>query len=319
MPLISIVVPVLNEEESIPVFLNRLRSVMPKQVEYEIVFVNDGSTDGTQNLLEHASQDNSFVHFVEFSKNFGKEIALTAGMDAAVGEAVIVMDVDNQDPVDILPEMIDLWQKGAEVVVALRKDRNSDSVWKRKSAGGFYRVFNLLTDDTKLPNGVGDFRLMDRSVVDSVLAFSERARFMKGILTWVGYRVEYVEFVRTPREIGTTKIGNLRLLSLAMNGVFNFSTKPLRVWTYIGLLSLFLSAIIGIRILWVNIAYQATPPGLVTLVFLFFMFFGVQFMGFGLMGEYLGRTYVEAKGRPLYIVRRTSTNLPKGPRRILRD
>jgi polyisoprenyl-phosphate glycosyltransferase len=302
---ISLVVPVLNEEEAIPVFIARMDEIFATpglDVSYEIVFVDDGSTDATAEILrEHASRDGR-IRMVRLSRNFGKEAALTAGLDAARGQAVIPIDVDLQDPPELIPEFIRLWRAGYDVVFGQRVDRASDSGAKRRSAGLFYRVFNRLSA-LKIEPNVGDFRLMARPVVEATLSLRERNRFMKGLFAWVGYRSIGVPYARPARSVGQTKFNYWKLWNLALDGLTSFSTVPLRIWTYAGLCVAAIAVIYTLVILTSTLLFGRDVPGYASLMVVVLLLGAVQIMSLGIIGEYLGRLYMETKQRPIYLVR----------------
>ncbi|MCL5427060.1 MAG: glycosyltransferase family 2 protein [Gammaproteobacteria bacterium] len=258
-----------------------------------------------------AAQDENVV-LVDFSRNFGKEPALFAGLSFATGDAIIPMDVDLQDPINVIPELIERWQSGADVVLAKRVDRQQDSYLKRLSAEWFYRLHNSISTPKIEPN-VGDFRLMSRSVVDAILRMPERNLFMKGVLSWVGYKTEVVSYERAARAAGSTKFNGWKLWNLAVEGITSFSTVPLRIWTYLGLGVALLSfayagwMVLG-KVLWGN-----PVPGYPSLMTAILFLGGVQLIGIGVLGEYIGRIYLEVKQRPRYVVKQvTGRALSKG-------
>ena len=231
---VSLIVPVFNEEQAISLFYQAVRRELKlDQAEVEIVFINDGSSDRTAEEVKALAQADEQVLLINFSRNFGKEPALFAGLEYASGDAVIPMDVDLQDPISVIPRLIDQWQKGADVVLAKRRDRTADSYLKRHSASLFYRVLNRIAY-TRIEENVGDFRLMDRKVVDVIRALPEHQLFMKGVLSWAGFTTVVVEYERAVRAAGTSKFNGWKLWNLALEGVTSFSTVPLRLWTYIG-------------------------------------------------------------------------------------
>lgn len=234
---LTLVVPVFNEAETINLFVDRVKQVFEKEMSVivDFLFVNDGSTDATIDILIARQKEDEQITIIDLSRNFGKEAALTAGLHAAEGEVVVPIDVDLQDPPEIILEMISKWREGYEVILGRRKNRNTDSWAKRISANWFYRLHNKIADP-KLPENVGDFRLMDRRVVDALKELPESSRFMKGIFAWVGYRTACVDYVRPGRIAGTTKFNGWKLWNFALEGVTSFSTDPLRIWTYIGFL-----------------------------------------------------------------------------------
>ncbi|HAT3780932.1 glycosyltransferase family 2 protein [Serratia marcescens] len=301
---ISLVVPVFNEEEAIPLFYQSVRQFKPFQhIDVEIVFVNDGSSDRTEEILSSLSNDDQNVKSINFSRNFGKEPALFAGLEAATGDAIIPIDVDLQDPIDVIPLLLNKWQDGADVVLAKRMDRQCDGRMKRKTAEWFYRVHNKISKPA-IEENVGDFRLMTREVVESIKLLPERNLFMKGILSWVGGNVEIVEYSRAERVAGTSKFNGWKLWNLAIEGITSFSTFPLRVWAYIGFFVASISFMYGAwmiidKVIWGN-PVAGYPSIIVSILFLG----GVQLIGIGVLGEYIGRIYIETKRRPRYIIKK---------------
>jgi glycosyltransferase involved in cell wall biosynthesis len=265
--------------------------------------VNDGSTDATLERLETLRPRNASLVVVDLSRNFGKEAALSAGLAAASGDAVIPMDADLQDPPELVVEMISIWEKGSEVVLARRSDRSADSWMKRMSARSFYKIHNALSD-VRLPEDVGDFRLLDRAAVDAVNGLPENRRFMKGLFAWVGFRTTVVEYVRAPRASGSSRFNGWRLWNLAVEAITSFSLMPLRVWTFIGagvaLLSLFYATWIVVR----TLVFGIDVPGYASLIVAILFLGGLQLIGIGIIGEYVGRGYLESKRRPAFVVRK---------------
>ncbi|ORM68751.1 glycosyltransferase family 2 protein [Pantoea rwandensis] len=298
----SLIVPVLNEEEAIPLFYQAVREFTSFQTyQVELVFINDGSTDGTEATLNKIEADDKLVKHISFTRNFGKEPALFAGLEAATGDAVIPIDVDLQDPIEVIPEMLEKWQQGADIVLAKRVDRITDSHLKRKTAEWFYKLHNKISSP-KIEENVGDFRLMSREVVENIKLLQERNLFMKGVLSWVGGKTALVEYARADRVAGTTKFNGWKLWNLALEGITSFSTFPLRIWTYIGLIVAAVSFAYGAwmlidTIFWGN-PVKGYPSIMVSMLFLG----GVQLIGIGVLGEYIGRIYIESKNRPRYIV-----------------
>lgn len=302
---LSVVVPVFNEAETIDLFIRAVDEVFAGRpdVKLEMVFVNDGSTDATLDQLLKAQTRDPRVRIVDLSRNFGKEAALTAGLETATGQVIVPIDVDLQDPPELILEMIAKWREGYEVVLAKRANRDSDTWAKRASASWFYRLHNKMADP-QLPENVGDYRLMDRCVIDALKALPESRRFMKGLFAWVGFRTAVVEYTRLERVAGESKFNGWKLWNFALEGVTSFSTDPLRIWTYLGLAVSFLSflfaAFIGLKVL----IHGADVPGYASLIVAVTFLGGLQLMGIGVIGEYLGRTYLESKRRPVYLVRR---------------
>ncbi|MCP1440460.1 glycosyltransferase involved in cell wall biosynthesis [Erwinia persicina] len=296
---ISLIVPVYNEEEAIPIFYSTVKRELTQYI-LEIIFINDGSTDSTSVIAQELAAQDDAVRLINFTRNFGKEPALFAGLEYATGDAVIPVDVDLQDPISVIPKLIEKWQSGADVVLAKRIDRSSDGHLKRKTAEWFYRLHNKISTP-KIEENVGDFRLLSREIVDNIKQLEERNLFMKGILSWVGGKTAIVEYVREERVAGVTKFNGWKLWNLALEGITSFSTFPLRVWTYLGLLVAALSFLYGSwmiieKIIWGN-SVRGYPSIMVSILFLG----GVQLIGIGVLGEYIGRIYTEVKRRPKYI------------------
>lgn len=301
---ISLVVPVFNEEDTIPIFYKAVREYEPlKEYEVEIVFINDGSKDSTENIINALAISDELVKSLSFTRNFGKEPALFAGLDHASGDAVIPIDVDLQDPIEVIPLLIEKWKNGADMVLAKRTDRSTDGHLKRKSAEMFYKLHNKISTP-KIEENVGDFRLMSRETVENIQKLPERNLFMKGILSWVGGRTEVVEYTRAERCAGESKFNGWKLWNLALEGITSFSTFPLRVWTYIGLgvsvfAFLYAAWMIVDKIIWGN-----PVPGYPSLMTAILFLGGVQLIGIGVLGEYIGRIYIETKRRPKYIIKK---------------
>ena len=298
---ISLVVPVFNEEDAIPIFYQSVRSELA-QYEVEIVFVNDGSSDGTEAIINALAVSDQLVKPISFTRNFGKEPALFAGLEHATGDAVIPIDVDLQDPISVIPHLISKWQAGADVVLAKRSDRASDSHMKRKTAEWFYRLHNKISSP-KIEENVGDFRLMSRATVENIKLLPERNLFMKGVLSWVGGRIEVVEYTRAERVAGTTKFNGWKLWNLALEGITSFSTFPLRIWTYLGLCVAGLSFLYGAWMILDTLVFGNAVRGYPSLLVSILFLGGIQLIGIGVLGEYIGRTYVEVKRRPRYILK----------------
>lgn len=303
--LISIVVPVLNEEEAVPRFLARMAAVQRRVPEhrFQYVFVNDGSTDRTIEVLTSVGKPrNSDLVILDLSRNFGKEAALTAGLDYATGDAVIPIDVDLQDPPELIPRMLDAWGEGFEVVVARRASRSSDSWLKRKTAHAFYATHNRIAEP-RIPHDVGDFRLMDRKVVDAIKRLPERRRFMKGLFAWVGFRTACVDYVRGSRQAGKTKFSGWKLWNFALDGLTGFSTVPLELAGYLGFVIACLSFLYGATLVGLALLGRIDVPGYASLLTVILFLGGLQLLSIGIIGQYLGRAYMETKQRPVYVLR----------------
>lgn len=299
---ISIACAMYNEEEAAAEFIDRISEVLhPTGEDFEIVLVNDGSSDSTLSILHARALRDSHIRVIDLSRNFGKEAALTAALDHARGDAVIFIDADLQDPPELIPQMLAQWRSGFEVVLAHRTDRNSDSWLKRKTAQAFYRVHNRMAD-WPIPRDVGDCRLIDRKVADALRCLPERQRFMKGLFSWVGFKTTTIDFVRQPRLAGRGKFSGWRLWNLAIEGITSFSTLPLRIWTYVGACIAAMAFSYGIFILVRTVILGRDVPGYASLLIAILFLGGVQLIGLGILGEYIGRIYSESKQRPLYIV-----------------
>lgn len=305
-PLVSIVTPFYNEGEGVEIFFRKMSQVLSDVPGYrfEIVCVDDGSRDNTLDKLLAAVQQYPGVKVIELSRNFGKEAALTAGIDAACGDAVVPIDADLQDPPELIPVLIERWREGADVVLAKRADRSSDSFLKRKTAQFFYRTHNLISS-LKIPENVGDFRLMDRVAVSALKSMPERQRFLKGLFAWVGFRTTVVEYVRAPRAAGATKFSGFKLWELAIEGITSFSIAPLKIWTYVGAIGAVITAGYAIYIVLRTLIQGVDLPGYASLLVAVLFVGSLQLMSVGLLGEYIGRIYLESKQRPMYLVRRT--------------
>lgn len=304
-PLVSIVCPFYNEGAGIDLFAAAIAKMSAENndVDFEVVCVDDGSTDDTLVRLKDQCGQNARWSVVELSRNFGKEAALSAGLAAARGDAVIPMDADLQDPPEVISQLIAAWRLGAEVVLAKRSDRSADSYIKRMTAAAFYRVHNRLSD-LQLPENVGDFRLMDRAVVTALGNLPERQRFMKGLFAWVGFKTVTVNYTRQLRAAGKSKFSGWRLWNLALEGITSFSTAPLRVWMYVGLAGALVTLSYGVFIVLHTLISGVDVPGYASLLVSILFFGSLQLIGLGVLGEYIGRIYLEVKQRPNYVVRR---------------
>ena len=302
---LSLVIPVFNEAEAIHLFLDRVTRVFAQMpsVSAELLFVNDGSTDATLDLLLELQYQDPRIVVIDLSRNFGKEAALTAGLHAATGDVIVPIDVDLQDPPELILEMLAKWREGYEVVLARRSNRDSDTVAKRTSARLFYTLHNKISKP-KLPVDVGDFRLMDRCVVEALKELPESQRFMKGLFAWVGFRTTHVEYARPERSAGSSKFNGWKLWNLALESITSFSTDPLRVWTYLGFAVSSMAFVYGMFIALKVIIYGVEVPGYASIFFAVTFLGGLQLIGIGILGEYLGRTYIESKRRPTFLVRR---------------
>jgi glycosyltransferase involved in cell wall biosynthesis len=300
---LSLVIPMHDEAEMLEVLFQRLDASMGQLgLDLEIVCVDDGSRDDTWALMAARAAADPRIRLVGLSRNFGKEAALTAGLDVATGDLIVPLDADLQDPPELIAEFVTLWEQGYDVIYGVRSDRSSDSRAKRWSANAFYRLFNLVAE-REIPASTGDFRLMDRTVVEALKALPERNRFMKGLFAWVGFRQVGVPYARPERAAGTSSFPYRRLFRFALDGMTSFSTAPLRVWTVVGVgsavFALLAAAAIVIRVLVVG----RDVPGYASLMVVILFAFALQMVALGVLGEYIGRMYQEVKGRPIYLVR----------------
>ena len=305
MKRISIVICCYNEEAAVDALAARLATLAQSlaRYEFETVWVNDGSDDATlERLLAlRAAHPNAVV--VDLSRNFGKEAALSAGLATASGDAVVPIDADLQDPPEVVVDLVAQWERGFEVVLARRSDRSEDSVAKRTAAGWFYRLHNLVSD-VRIPADVGDFRLLDRCVVDVINALPENRRFMKGLFAWAGFRTATVDYHRPARSAGPSRFGGWRLWNLALEGFTSFSLVPLRVWSYIGAVVALLSLLYALVVVADVLLHGREVPGVASAIVAVLFLGGLQLIGIGIIGEYLGRTYLESKRRPAYVIRK---------------
>jgi glycosyltransferase involved in cell wall biosynthesis len=300
--LVSIVVAFYNEEKTIDALFSELqRAVGQMRCRVEYVCVNDGSRDRTLALLRDKMRSIPAIRVIDLARNFGKEAAMTAGLAQARGDAVILIDADLQDPPALMPAFVAKWREGYDVVYGIRASRRADGAMKRWTARAFYALFDTLTD-VRIPAGAGDFRLLDRRAVDALLALPERNRFMKGLFSWIGFRQTGVAFVRDARVAGATKWSYWRLANFAVDGLTSFSIAPLRIASLAGVLASLIGFCYAAFLVVRTLVYGADVPGYASLMVVMMVLGGAQLLCLGLVGEYLGRLYVEAKGRPLYLV-----------------
>ncbi len=301
---LSIIVPCFNEGEGLDVFFDRLElSLLALQAyDYEIICIDDGSDDNTLEVLCRHATRNPRIIVLELSRNFGKEAALTAGIDAAIGDAVIPLDADLQHPPELIIDMVKQWENGSDVVLARRQSRETDHPFQRLVTQWFYRLHNTISE-CKIPRDAGDFRLMDKRVVEALKQLPERRRFMKGLFAWIGFRHSEVEFVVEPRTSGKSSFNARRLWIFALEGITSFSTVPLAVWAYLGFTVAALALVYGCWIIIKTLAFGIDIPGYASLLTAILFLGGIQLMGIGVLGEYIGRIYSESKQRPVYIIR----------------
>lgn len=301
-PDLSLIVPMYNEEEACSGFFDRISKVLADiAVTYEVVCINDGSRDGTLSILRRFSAQDPRIRIINFSRNFGKEAALTAGLDLATGKAVIPIDVDLQDPPELIAEMVERWRAGARVVLARRADRSSDNFLKRATSNWFYDIFGAIAKPS-IPKNVGDFRLMDRVVVEALKSLPERTRFMKGIFAWVGFETVTIEYTRPARSAGSTKFNFVKLWNFALEGMFSFTSLPLKIWSYFGFGISILAVIYMSFLIFRTIVTGIDVPGYASTLSAILFFNGIILLSLGALGEYVARIFIEVKQRPLYIV-----------------
>lgn len=310
---LSVVVPAYNEEEVLPEFHRRLGAVLDGLgVTSEVIYANDGSRDGTLALLEKLAAEDPRVAIVDLSRNFGKEIALTAGMDHAHGEAVVVIDADLQDPPELIPELVKNWREGFDVVYAKRTVRDGESWVKKATAKMFYQVIQRMSR-VEIPQDVGDFRLLSRRAMDALGTLREQHRFMKGLFAWIGFPQKAVLYRRDPRFAGETKWNYWKLWNFALEGITSFTIAPLKIATYIGILAALGAFVYAAWIIYHTLMYGDPARGYPTMMVVILFFGGLQLMGIGILGEYLGRMFDETKRRPLYFLKGYVSSRPTNP------
>jgi glycosyltransferase involved in cell wall biosynthesis len=310
-PVYSIVIPIYNEEAAIPILLRRLDALLDQLVDCEAILVDDGSYDAGSIVCEAKARSDRRYRYLRLSRNFGHQVAITAGMDAARGEAVVVMDADLQDPPEVVHEMIARWKAGYEVVYAERRSRTGESHFKRASAHLFYRLLDRLSP-VAIPRNVGDFRLVDRKVVDSFRTMPERDRFVRGMFAWLGFKQTTVQFDRPPRVAGETKYPLSKMARLAVNGLVSFSDAPLRLALWMGMGVSTIAMLYGAFVIAMWVANTDLVPGWSSIIVIVAFLGGVNMMMTGIMGLYIGRIHAEVKRRPLYVVDR-AVNLEAEP------
>jgi glycosyltransferase involved in cell wall biosynthesis len=309
-PLLSLVVPFYNEEAVIGQFFARVMPELERipHIRFEILCVNDGSRDRTLDILVGYARLDARVRVIDLTRNFGKEAALTAAIFEARGDLIVPFDADLQDPPDVIAKLVEKWREGYEVVLAKRVDRESDSLLKKWTALFFYRIHNDVAD-VPIPENVGDFRLFTRDVAESLKTLPESCRFMKGLFAWVGFRTAIVDYAREARAAGTSKFSGWKLWNFALEGITSFSTMPLRIWTYLGLSVAFFAMTRAVYLVIRTLMYGVDVPGYASLATAVLLLGGIQLIGIGVLGEYVGRIYLESKGRPVYLVRKRYENM----------
>ncbi len=312
---LSLVVPVYNEAESLPAFFTVISSTLKMlqekhRISYEIIFVDDGSSDTSLNQLIDARRDDDNIIILELSRNFGKEAAMVAGLNSVTGDIAVIIDADLQDPPHLIDDFIEAWQEGNDVVYGMRSDRSSDPFLKSLTAALFYSSFNKVSG-VKIPAHAGDFRLLDRTVIDDICRLTESNLFMKGLFAWVGYRQKAIAFSRPERLSGRSKYSYWRLWNFAIDGILSFSTAPLRIWTYIGGTVAVCAFIAALLLVFYTLFVGRDVPGYASIMVTLLFMSGVQLVVLGIIGEYLGRIYQETKSRPRYLIKRRHDSTAK--------
>jgi len=301
--LLAVLVPVYNEEENIKSFVEQLHQFLDKNgYRWNVLFIDDGSSDQTNELLQSLAQKDSAVRYISLSRNFGKEAAMTAGIDYSDGDLTVIMDGDFQHPISDIPRFVEKWQEGFDVVYGIRVSAKHDRVIQQLSSRLFFRIFNFFSD-VEIPYGAGDFRLVDKRVIEALRLLPERSRFMKGLHTWVGFKTCGVRYFAKTRERGETKWSRRKLFGFAITGLIGFSNLPLRVWSAFGMIVALSAFIYGSVVIWAWLVNGHPISGYSTIVTLILFLGGVQLISIGVLGEYLARTYMETKKRPVYVVR----------------
>ena len=299
---LSIVIPVHNEKENILILNGALEKVLHElRLSYEIIYVDDGSSDGRPKEIERLHRLNPQIKLLSLSRNFGHQVALSAGLDYAQGKSVITMDGDMQHPPELIPELVSKWKEGYDIVYTIREDMANARPFKKWSALLFYWLINRMTQTT-VPVGAADFRLMDRSVVDTLRTFKEQSRFFRGLVSWMGFRQIGIPYTAPARQSGASSYSMGKMIRLALDGITSFSSFPLRIATYMGMMVSCVSFIYGVYTLWMGLFSEKAVPGWASLMITVLFLGGVQLLTLGILGEYVGRIYDQVKGRPLYIV-----------------
>lgn len=299
---LSIIVPVFNEAEVLAIFHQRITSVLKRlNIQYEVLYINDGSKDTTESVILDLKINHPEISYIKFSRNFGKEAAMTAGFKMCCGRAAIVIDVDLQDPPELIPDMLNAWKNGADIVNMKRSKRHGEPIWKIATADIFYRLIDCISE-VAIPHNVGDFRLLSRRAIDAINQLNERGRFMKGLYAWIGYPETIIEYVRDSRAAGQTKWPFFKLVKLAWQGITAFSTTPLKIATWLGLMSASGAFFYALYFLLKTLISQDAVQGFPTLIITILFLGGIQLFCVGILGEYIARIYTEVKQRPPYLV-----------------
>jgi dolichol-phosphate mannosyltransferase len=304
MSKLSVIVPCFNEEAVIEETHRRLSEVLSNiDMDYELIYINDGSRDKTMLFLTSIAELSSLVKVLSFSRNFGHQRAISAGMDYSSGDAVVIIDADLQDPVDVIPKMIEKWQEGFDVVYGKRIERKGETLFKKWSAAAFYRILRMLSEED-IPTDVADFRLIDRKVCAALSAMPERSRYIRGLVAWLGFKTSFVDYVRDPRFAGDTKYSLRKMIKLASDGIFSFSYKPLKIASFIGILVSILSFVYLAYVLISHLFIGNTIEGWTSTMAAVLILCGIILTVLGIIGEYIARIYEEVKGRPIYVIAR---------------
>lgn len=300
---ISIIVSMYNEEDSLDSFISAIKKNLQKlsNYDYELVCIDDGSTDKTYALLQNYAKKDSHIKIIKFSRNFGKEYGLMAGLKFCTGDAAIPIDVDLQDPPELIPSFVKKWEEGYEMVYGIRSDRHSDTLIKRNTAKLFYKIYNLMTR-SPIPYNAGDYRLIDRKVINAILSLKERNIFMKGVFGWTGFKSTGIKYTRQKRYAGKSKWNYWKLWNFALDGITASTTLPLRIWTYLGSLLSITGMLYAFYIILRTILHGVDIPGYASLLVFILVLGGIQMIILGIIGEYIGRIFIEVKNRPLYII-----------------
>lgn len=299
---ISIIVPVYNEQENLPRFNKELTQILLSiKTEYEIIYINDGSTDSSLNTLNQLKNKQSQIGILDLTRNYGKEIAITAGLDNCKGDAAIIMDADLQHPPDLMRKLIDNWKDGYEVVYTVNTLRQGEDIIKSTTTRAFYKILNFFSS-YEIPENASDFRLLDRKAIDALMKYREHNRFMKGLYASIGFKQKAIPYTPNIRYSGTTKWNYIKLINFAIDGITSFSSSPLRIATYLGIVCATCSFIYAIEIIFQTIFYGNSVSGYPSLMVMVLFLGGVQLISLGIIGEYLGRVFDETKNRPLYIL-----------------
>ncbi len=303
MKKISIIIPAYNEEESLPILYERIKKLMESMTDYafEVLFVNDGSKDKTIEIIKQLRQEDKRICYVDFSRNFGKEIAMIAGLDYATGDCVIFMDADLQDPPELIPELVKYWEEGYDDVYAKRKSRKGETWLKKFTSSMYYKILQHVTK-VEIQRDTGDFRLLDRRCVNALKKLRESQRNTKSMFSWIGYKKKEVLYDRDPRVAGSTKWNYMKLVDLAIDGITSFTTSPLRLSTFIAIPTFIVLFIYFIYVIIKSFVVQEVIQAYQAIILLILFFSGIQILLFGIVGEYLGRIFNETKNRPLYLV-----------------